>query len=390
VVKLTDEQKSIRDLAHDFAEREIRPGAVELDRDGTWPGEILSLAWKLGLTNNYLPEAYGGTELPDFDVCLMVEELAWGCAGVATSLVANDLAMAPLIDGGSEQLKRRYLGAMSESPINAAFALTEPGAGSDVSSLRTSATRTGHAYVINGAKCFITNGGHADWYTVFARTGPHPGHKGISAFVVPRAAGVVVDKKEDKLGQRASETVSLSFDNVEIPADHLIGAESDGFALAMRTLDRTRPAVGAAAVGIARAALEHACEYATERVQFGTPIANHQAVQFMIADMATEIEAARLLVWNAATLADDGADSTLASSHAKRFAGDVAMNATLNAVQIFGGYGYIKDYPVEKLMRDAKLLQIYEGTAQIQRIVIARRVLATTTRRQAATAVATG
>jgi acyl-CoA dehydrogenase len=254
--------------------------------------------------------------------------------------------------------------------------LTEPSAGSDVASLRTVARRTagGSGYSLSGSKQFISNGSHADWYVVFAKTDPTAGHKGISAFVVPRDAGVVVDRKEDKLGQRASDTAGLSFDAVEIPAENLIGSEGEGFYMAMRTLDRTRPTVAAVSVGIARAALEHARDYAREREQFGRPIAELQAIQFLIADIATDVTAARLLTYEAGRqAAEEGADNaTLMSSHAKRFAADAA----LNAVQIFGGYGYTKDYPVEKLMRDAKLMQIYEGTAQVQRVVIARHVIA--------------
>ena len=235
--------------------------------------------------------------------------------------------------------------------------------------------RRGAGYVITGSKCFITNGGYADFYTVYAKTDPAAGHRGISCFVVPREAGVVVDGHEDKMGQRASNTASVTFPDVEIPADHLIGDENEGFRIAMMTLDRTRPGVAAMATGIARAAFEFAVAYARERVQFGVPIASHQAIQFMLADMATDIEAARLLTWKSAVLLDQGARNTLLSSHAKRFAADTAMRVTTDAVQVYGGYGYIKDYPVEKLMRDAKIMQLYEGTAQIQRIVIAREVL---------------
>ena len=254
----------------------------------------------------------------------------------------------------------------------ASFCLTEPEAGSDVSGMRTTAVRKGDKYVLNGTKVFITNGSHADWYTVYAKTDKDAGHRGISAFVVPRDAGVVVDKKEDKLGQRASDTAMVSFNDVEIPADHLLGEENKGFKLAMMTLDRTRPGVAAAATGVARAAFEFARDYSKERVQFGVPIAMHQAIQFMIADMATKVEASRLLTWQSASLLDQGRSNTLASSHAKRFAADSAMEVTTDAVQVYGGYGFIKDYPVEKLMRDAKIMQLYEGTSQIQRLVIAR------------------
>ena len=233
----------------------------------------------------------------------------------------------------------------------------------------------GDKWVLNGSKCFITNGQYADWYTVYAKTDKEAGHRGISAFVVPRDDTVVIDKKEDKMGQRASNTATVTFNETEIPADHLLGEENKGFKLAMMTLDRTRPGVAAMAVGIGRAAFEFACEYSKERVQFGVPIAMHQAVSFMIADMATKVEAGRLLTWQSAALLDQGIRNTLACSHAKRFAADSAMEITIDAVQVYGGYGFIKEYPVEKLMRDAKIMQLYEGTSQIQRLVIAKEVL---------------
>jgi acyl-CoA dehydrogenase len=241
--------------------------------------------------------------------------------------------------------------------------------------MKTTAVRKGDKWVINGSKCFITNGGHANWYTVYAKTDPDAGHRGISCFIVPRDAGVIVDKKEDKMGQRASNTATITFNDVEIPADHLVGEENRGFKIAMMTLDRTRPGVAAMATGIARAAMEFAIDYSKERVQFGVPIAMHQAIQFMIADMATDVEASRLLTWQSAVLLDQGKRNTLQSSHAKRFAADTAMKVTTDAVQVYGGYGFIKEYPVEKLMRDAKIMQLYEGTAQIQRLVIARETL---------------
>ena len=257
----------------------------------------------------------------------------------------------------------------------ASFCLTEPDAGSDVSGMRTTAVRKGDKYVINGSKCFITNGGYADWYTVYAKTDKEAGHRGISCFLVPRDDTVTVDKKEDKMGQRASNTATITFNETEIPAGHLIGEENKGFKLAMMTLDRTRPGVAAMATGIARAAFEFATNYSKERVQFGVPIAMHQAIQFMIADMATKVHLSRLATWNSAVLLDQGSRNTLESSHAKRFAADAAMEVTTDAVQVYGGYGFIKDYPVEKLMRDAKIMQLYEGTSQIQRLVIARETL---------------
>jgi acyl-CoA dehydrogenase len=372
---LTDEQRNLRELAHDFAVKEIRPVAWEYDRDSTWPQGIIEKAWEVGLMNSHLPEEYGGAGAGYLDGCLIEEELSWGCSGIQTSLGCNGLATAPVILGGSEEIKKEYLGRLTEAPLLASFCLTEPDAGSDVSGMRTSAVRQGDKYVINGSKCFITNGGYANWYTVYAKTDKDAGHRGISAFVVPRDAGVVVDKKEDKLGQRASNTATISFDDVEVPAENLLGEENKGFKLAMMTLDRTRPGVAAMATGIARAAFEFAVDYSKERVQFGVPIAMHQAVQFMIADMATDIEAARLLTWKSATMLDRDERNTLISSHAKRFSADIAMKVATDAVQIYGGYGFIKEYPVEKLFRDAKIMQLYEGTSQIQRLVIARETL---------------
>jgi acyl-CoA dehydrogenase len=372
---LTDEQKSLREMAHEFAENEIRPVAWEYDKDGTWPQEIIEKAWELGLLNGHLPTEYGGPGLGFLEGALIEEELAWGCSGISTSLAANGLAMAPIELAASEELKREYMGRLSEAPLLCSFCLTEPDAGSDVSGMKTTATRKGDKWVINGSKCFITNGEYANWYTVYAKTDKEAGHRGISCFIVPRDAGVVVDKHEDKMGQRASNTATITFPEVEIPLDHLVGEENKGFKIAMMTLDRTRPGVASMAVGVARAAMEFAIDYSKERVQFGVPIAMHQAIQFIIADMATKVHLARLATWQSAVLLDQGKRNTLESSHAKRYAADIAMEVTTDAVQVYGGYGFIKEYPVEKLMRDAKILQLYEGTAQIQRLVIARETL---------------
>ena len=372
---LTDEQVNMREMAHDFAEKEIRPVAWEYDKDATWPRDIITKAWEVGLMNSHIPEEYGGVGASYLDACLIGEELAWGCAAIGTTLGANDLAAAPVLLGGSEGIKNEYFARLLEQPKLASFCLTEPDAGSDVSGMRTTAVRQGDKYVINGSKCFITNGGYADWYTVYAKTDKDAGHRGISAFVVPRDDTVTVDKHEDKMGLRASNTATISFNETEIPVANLLGEENHGFKLAMMTLDRTRPGVASMATGIARAAFEFAADYSKERVQFGVPIAMHQAIQFMIADMATKIEASRLLVHKSAVLLDQGQRNTLVSSHAKRFAADSAMEITVDAVQVYGGYGFMKEYPVEKLMRDAKIMQLYEGTSQIQRLVIARETL---------------
>src|ERR1700761_7037298 len=358
-------------MAHDFAEKEIRPVAWEYDRDGTWPQAILEKAWELGLMNSHIAEEYGGPGVSYLEGALIEEELSWGCSGIATSIGANGLATAPLALGGSEELKARYLGMLTEAPLLASFCLTEPDAGSDVSGMRTTAVRKGDKWVLNGSKCFITNGGYASFFTVYAKTDKELGHRGISCFLVPKDDTVTGEKKEEKMGQSAT----ITFNETEIPLDHLIGEENKGFKLAMMTLDRTRPGVAAMATGIARAAFEFACDYSKERVQFGVPIAMHQAIQFMIADMATKVDAARLLTWDSATMLDNGERNPLRSSEAKRFASDSAMEVTTDAVQVYGGYGFIKEYPVEKLMRDAKIMQLYEGTSQIQRLVIAKEVL---------------
>ena len=372
---LTDEQKNLRELAHDFAAKEIRPVAWELDKDGSWPQAIIDKAHEIGLMNTHLPEEYGGAGLNYLDGCIIEEELSWGCSGVQTSLGANGLASAPVMLGGSEEVKREFCEELVAEPKLASFCLTEPDAGSDVSGMRTKAVRKGDKYVINGSKCFITNGSYADWFVVYAKTDPEAGHRGISAFLVRKDDTVIVDKKEDKMGQRASNTATITFNETEIDARYLLGEENKGFKLAMMVLDRTRPGVAAMATGISRAAFEFATTYSKERVQFGVPIAMHQAIQFMIADMATKVHLSRLATWNSAVLLDQGKRNTLESSHAKRFAADSAMEVATDAVQVYGGYGFIKDYPVEKLMRDAKIMQLYEGTSQIQRLVIARETL---------------
>ncbi len=374
--ELNDEQKLLKETAKSFAENEIRPKAEDYDRDSIFPRDIINQAWELGLMNTSIEEAYGGAGLDYTSGSIIEEQLSWGCSGIATSIFANGLASTPVELAGSDEIKKKYLTMLIEEPKLAAFCLTEPDAGSDVSGMKTTAVKKGDKYVLNGSKCFITNGSHADWYTVYAKTDPEAGHRGISAFVVPREAGVVVDKKEDKLGQRASDTAMLSFSDVEIPADHLLGEENAGFKLAMMTLDRTRPGVAAMATGIQQAALEASVDYAKERVQFGVPIAMHQAIQFMIADMATKVEASRLLYLKSAWMLDNGFRNSLVASHAKRFSSDSAMETAVDAVQVFGGYGFIKEYPVEKLMRDAKIMQLYEGTSQIQRLVIAKETLA--------------
>jgi acyl-CoA dehydrogenase len=373
---LTDEQKALRDLAHEFAEKEIRPKEREYDEHSTHPAEVIAKAHEIGLMNLHIPEEYGGLELGGFELMLVGEELCWGCAGIGTAIAVNGLGHGPVIIAGTDEQKRQWLPPLVDEPLLTSFALSEPNAGSDVSSIQTTAVRHGDEYVVNGSKMFITNAGHAAWLTVFASTDKSKGHRGLTAFIVPTDLdGVIVEKHLDKMGQRSTDTSALAFQDVKVPVANRLGEEGDGFKIAMKTLDFTRPGTAVGAVGVARAAFEYAAQYSNERVQFGMPIAMNQGINFLIADMATKIEAARLLCWQAAWMIDQGMRATLQSSYAKRFAADICMEVTTDAVQVFGGYGYMKEYPVEKLMRDAKLYQIYEGTSQIQRLVIARELL---------------
>jgi acyl-CoA dehydrogenase len=373
---LTDEQKALRDLAREFARKEIAPVAARYDREHSFPWEVLRKAFETGLINGAVPGEYGGGGLSIFENCLLTEEIAAGCTGVWSSLAVNNLAAWPVILAGTEEQKRSFLGQLTDELRFAAYCQTEADAGSDVANIKTTARRVGDEYVINGSKRFITNGGVASWYSVFASTEPGEGHRGLSAFVVPReSAGVSAGKEEDKMGQRAASTTEVYFEDARVPAANRLGQEGQGFKIAMLTLDRTRPELAAAAVGLASSALEHAIGYAGERQQFGQPIAQYQAVQFMLADMSKEVEASRLLAWQAAWLLDSGQPSARESAIAKLVATDTAMRVATDAVQVFGGNGYMRDYPVEKLMRDAKIFQIYEGTNQIQRLVIARELL---------------
>jgi acyl-CoA dehydrogenase len=374
---LTPEQRELRALAREFAEKEIRPKAAEYDEQQTHPADLVAKAHELGLMNIHVPEELGGPGLPAFEGLLVGEELSWGCSGIAVSIGANTLGAAPVLLAGSDEQKRAWLSPLLEAPLLCSFALSEPDAGSDAARIKSTAERRGDEYVLNGSKMFITNAGHASWSVVFASTDRSRGHRGLSAFVVPMdAEGVTIEKHLDKMGQRATDTSAFALTDVVVPAANRLGEEGDGFKIAMQTLDFTRPGTAIGAVGVAQAAYEYSIEYAKERVTFDVPIAMHQGVSFLIADMAAEIEAARLLTWQAAWMLDSGygRKATLYSSFAKRFAADTAMKVATDAVQVFGGYGYIKEYPVEKLMRDAKLFQIYEGTSQIQRLVIAKEI----------------
>jgi alkylation response protein AidB-like acyl-CoA dehydrogenase len=376
--ELNEEQCEMRDLAHRFAEKEIRPIAAEFDEREEVPWDVIRKAAQAGFLSYYIPEEYGGGGITDMLThCLVDEELFWGCAGVGTVLGGTSLAATPILIAGNADQKFKYLSQFCD-PVNpklGAFALTEPSAGSDPVSLITQAHRDGREYVLNGYKTFITNAGIADIYVVFATVDVSLGHRGITAFIVEKDwPGLLPGKKEKKMGIRASHTATLALEDLRVPVENRLGEEGEGFKIAMKTFEYTRTHIAIAAVGLARAAYEYALDYAQQRVQFGKPIIHHQAIAFMLADMATQIDAGRLLTWRAAYLADQGTPCTKEASMAKAFTADMAMKATTDAVQVLGGYGYMRDYPVEKWMRDAKIMQIYEGTAQIQRMIIARHI----------------
>ncbi len=373
---LTDEQKALQEMAREFAENEMRPNAAKYDKGDEFPEDIYKKAFDVGFISADIPEEYGGGGLSHVDTVIISEELARGCAGMYTTIMATSLALTPIILMGSDEQKKKFLTPFTQKYGLAAFCLTEREAGSDAGSLKTKAEKSGDEYIINGSKCFITNGGFADLYVVFALTAPDKGARGMSAFIVPsNTPGITVGKEEDKMGHRASNTAELFFEDVKVPSENLIAKEGMGFIIAMKTLDQTRAPVGAGGVGVARAALEYAVDYAKTRIQFGKPIALLQGVSFKIAQMAAEIDAARFLVWRAAWLLDQGKPCGKESGMAKFFGSDMAMQTTTTALDILGGYGYMKDYPMEKLMRDAKLLQIYEGTNDIQRLVVSREVI---------------
>lgn len=380
---LTEEQEIIKELSAKIADEKIAPRAAELDETEEFPWDLIEILADSDLFAVWVPEEYGGLGGGVFEQCLVVEELSRACAGVAVSYAASALGGFPILMFGREEQKQKFMPDIASGSKLAAFALTEPDAGSDAGNIRTTASRDGDYYVLNGTKQWITNGGEADIYTVIATLDPSKGPRGMTAFIVENGTpGFDFGKKEKKMGIRASATRELVFKDCRIPSDNLLDREGRGFLIAMRTLDRTRPGVAAQAVGIAQGALDKAAEYATQRVQFGKRIGEFQAIEHMLADMATQIEAARSLVYNVARMIDSGErDITKASAMAKLFASDVAMRVTCDAVQIFGGYGYMRDYPVEKMMRDAKITQIYEGTNQIQRSVIGSAVIKEALRR---------
>jgi len=373
---LTETQQEYLDMAEKFTREEIIPVAPHYDRTGEYPWEVLKKAHENGLMNLHIPEEYGGMGLGTLDGCLITEKMAYGCTGIMTAIEANGLGSMPIMIAGNEEQKKKYLTRLIEEPIMCAYGVTEPGAGSDVASIKTKAVKKGDEYVINGQKMWITNGGVADFYFVLARTNPDPkcpASKAFTGFIVDRdTPGVTPGRKELNMGQRCSDTRGITFEDVVVPKENILIAEGAGFKVAMGAFDKTRPPVAAGAVGIAQRALDEATKYATERKTFGQPIINHQAVNFMLADMAIGIESSRLCYMKSAWQADNKIRNTYYASIAKCLAGDVANKAATDAVQIFGGNGFNTEYPVEKLMRDAKIYQIYEGTAQIQRIIIGR------------------
>jgi len=373
---ISPEQKEIQELALKFARNEMIPVAQEMDEHGTFPMDIFKKAWELGLCNTCIPTEYGGTGFSSLDGVIISEALAYGCMGMNTSFMANDLALLPIVIGGTEEQKKKFLTPFTQEFRIASFCLTEPGNGSDAGGLKTTLKDGGDHWILNGEKMWITNAGHAHLFVVYATVDVNLKHKGICAIVVdPKTAGIELGKKEDKMGHRSSDTRSVRFNNVKVPRENMLGGVGEGWSIAMKTLDHSRPLVASSALGGAWRALDLSINYAKERVQFGVTISKHQAVQFMIAEMAMKVEASRLLVYKAAWLCDQHVKNTEVASYAKAFAADSCMQITTDAVQIYGGYGYSKEYPVEKLMRDAKLIQIYEGTSQIQRLVIAREVL---------------
>ena len=374
--KISEEQEALIDTARKFAAERIIPVATELDEEEKFPTDIFEAAWELGLMNLEIPEAYGGLGFHTLDGCLISEELAYGCAGISTSIMCNHLGSLPLLVAGNEEQKKKWLGRLMDEMCFVSYACSEPDAGSDVAGMKTKIVKDGNEWVLTGQKRWITNGGHASFYTGFATMDPALKHKGFVTFVVDRdAKGVSVGKKEKKLGQRASDTCDVIFDEVRIPEDQILGEPGKGFYTAMEVFDKSRPMIGSACAGIIRRCLDESRAYSLERKTFGTAIANHQAIQMILADMAIAYEATKLLYMKAAWEVDNGIKRTITSSLAKCFGADACVKAATDAVQVFGGYGYTREYPVEKLYRDAKLMQIYEGTSQVQRMVIARGLL---------------
>ena len=370
---LDEMQEMLQELARQFALDEIRPNAEKWDAESIYPLEAIKTANELGLLNLHIPEEYGGAGLGSMEEVVVNEELAWGDPGFATAAYATSLAIAPIITGGTEEQKKKWLGKVVEGALSS-YAVTEPGAGSDVASIKTHAVKQGGTYILNGEKMWITGAGYADFFFVLAKTDPDAGYRGMSGFIVEAdSEGLSLGKKEDNMGQRCSDTRSVVFDSVKVPTENLLGGvENQGWLNAMKAFDMSRPNIAAHATGLARAAFEHALQYSDERETFGSKLHQHQAIQFMLADMKTNIEASRLLTWKAASMIDSGKRNTEAAAHAKRFSADIAMQIATDAVQVYGGYGYSEEYPVARLMRAAKVMQIYEGSSQVQRMIIGR------------------
>ena len=374
--KLSEEQLELKELTHQFAANEIRPVAAEYDEKNEFPVEVMNKAAKIGFLTSGIPLEYGGTGFSTMDNVIVCEELAWGCAGMYTSIMANTLATTPIVLFGTDEQKKEFLTPLTLETKFACFGLTEREAGSDNAAMKTTAVKDGDFYILNGSKTFITNAGVSSLGVIFASTDKTRGARGLSAFIIPMdLPGISVGKHENKMGHRASNTAEIYLDEVKVPAKNLLRREGFGFIIALKTLDYARPAVGAGGLGVARAAYEEALKYSQGRVQFGKPIAHFQHNAFKLADMATDIDAARLLVYRSAWMLDNNLKASKESAMAKIVATDVAMRVSIDAVQLFGGYGYMKEYPVEKMMRDAKLLQIYEGTNEIQRHVISLEIL---------------
>ncbi|MDD2679621.1 MAG: acyl-CoA dehydrogenase family protein [Candidatus Omnitrophica bacterium] len=374
---LTDEQKMIKELAHKIAEEKVRPVAAKYDISEEYPWEVIKVIAESDLFRLFIPEEYGGMCVNIMNLCLATEELSRACGGIAVCYAASALGTFPIVLFGNEEQKKKYLPDLASGKKVAAFAITEPEAGSDASAIKTTARKEGDYYILNGLKHFITNGGDAETYSVIAMTDKSRGARGASAFIVEKGTpGFTFGKKEDKFGIRASSTRELIFTDCKIPAKNLLSREGMGFIVTMKTFDMSRPGVAAQALGIAQGALELAVKYAKERQQFGKSISSFQGIQWMLADMATEVEAARALVYSCARAIDAGVkDVSKESAMAKMYTSDVAMKVTVDALQIFGGYGYMKDYPIEKYVRDAKITQIYEGTNQVQRNIIALQLI---------------
>ena len=374
---LTEEQEELRKIARRIALEKVKPVREKYDREGTFPWDMVKVFADAGFFELWIPEEYGGAGAGVMELCLVTEELSRICGGIALAVAATALGSFPIIISGNDEQKKKYLPEIASGKMLAGFGLTEPLAGSDAGSIRTTARKEGDYYILNGQKCFITNGGEAKIYTVIASTDPSKGTRGASAFIVEEGfEGFSYGKREDKMGIRASSTSDLIFEDCKVPAENLLEKEGLGFKVAMKTLDKSRPGVAAQALGIAQGALDLALEYTAQREQFGQSINSFQGVQWMLADMASQIEASRALVYSAARMIDAGKSNVArGSAICKLVASDVAMRVTTDAVQLFGGYGYMRDYPIEKFMRDAKITQIYEGTNQIQRVVISKSLI---------------